>query len=118
MRAGVSLAELAESTIPDSRRRLFADTYMITALNPKSIIFFVAFLPQFVNPHGNVTQQLWLLAGTFVAMAAINATGYTVFAATARRILTSPLARRCLHLTGGSLLSAAGIWALLARRPV
>jgi threonine/homoserine/homoserine lactone efflux protein len=51
-------------------------------------------------------------------MAAINATVYTVFASSARRILTSPYARRCLHLTGGSLLSAAGLWALLARRPV
>jgi threonine/homoserine/homoserine lactone efflux protein len=118
MRAGGSLTEMAESPLPDSRRRLFADTFMVTALNPKSIIFFVAFLPQFVNPKENVTRQLWLLACTFVMMAAINATVYTVFASSARRILTSPYARRCLHLTGGSLLSAAGLWALLARRPV
>jgi threonine/homoserine/homoserine lactone efflux protein len=118
MRTSVSLPEGAESTLPDSRRRLFADTYMVTALNPKSIIFFVAFLPQFVDPHGHVTRQLWLLAVSFVAMAAINAAVYTVFAASARKALTSRYALRGLHLAGGSLLSAAGLWALLARRPV
>ena len=118
MRAGVSFPERMESTLPDSRRRLFADTYMVTALNPKSIIFFIAFLPQFVNPHGHVTRQLWLLAVTFVAMAAINATAYTVFAASARQALTSRYALRGLYFAGGSLLSVAGLWALLARRPV
>jgi threonine/homoserine/homoserine lactone efflux protein len=118
LHAGLSVSEMAESTIPDSHRRLFADTYLVTALNPKSIIFFIAFLPQFVSSQENVTRQLWLLAGTFVAMAAINATIYTVFAAAARKVLTSPFARRWLHFTGGSLLSAAGLWALLARRPV
>ena len=118
MRAGVSLPERAEATFPDSCRRLFADTYMVTALNPKSIIFFIAFLPQFVDPHGHVTRQLWLLSATFVVMAAINATVYTVFAASARQALTSRYALRGLHLAGGSLLSAAGLWALLVRRPV
>jgi threonine/homoserine/homoserine lactone efflux protein len=117
LRAGCALSEMVESAVPDSRRRLFADTYLVTALNPKSIIFFIAFLPQFVNQHGNVAWQLWLLACTFVTMAAINAMIYTLFASSARRILTSPYARRYLHLAGGSLLSAAGLWALLARRP-
>jgi threonine/homoserine/homoserine lactone efflux protein len=117
VRTGVSLTELAESTTPDSRWHLFVNTYLVTALNPKGILFFVAFLPQFVSPNGSVTRQMWLLAGTFVTMATINATMYTVFAASARRILTSARARRYLHITGGALLSAAGLWALLARRP-
>jgi threonine/homoserine/homoserine lactone efflux protein len=50
-------------------------------------------------------------------MATINATLYAVFAASARRMLASPGAQRAFHLAGGSLLAAAGIWALLARRP-
>jgi threonine/homoserine/homoserine lactone efflux protein len=118
MRAGVSSAEMAESAVPDSQRRLFANTYIVTALNPKSIAFFIAFLPQFVNPHGHVTRQLWLLAGTFVTMAAINAMIYTVFAASAYRALSSPKTRQFLNITGGSMLSAAGLWALLVRRPM
>ena len=113
--AGAARA-LAAPAPPDSRWRLFANTYVVTALNPKGMIFFVAFLPQFINPHADVPGQLWLLSATFVALATINATLYAVFAATARRLLTSPRAQRRFNLTGGTLLCAAGVWALLARR--
>jgi threonine/homoserine/homoserine lactone efflux protein len=58
-----------------------------------------------------------MLATTFVLMAAINATLYAVFADAARRLLSSVRAQRRFNLVGGSLLSAAGIWALLAKRP-
>lgn len=118
LRAGISSAELATPVAPGSRWRLFANTYLVTALNPKGIVFFVAFLPQFINPQAAVTQQLWVLAVTFVAMATLNATLYAVFAASARRLLSSPRAQRSFNLAGGSLLSMAGVWALLARRPV
>ena len=117
LRAGVSSAELAVPAAPGSRWRLFANTWLVTALNPKGIVFFVAFLPQFIRPGGDVSRQLWILALTFVAMATLNATLYAVFAAAARRLLSSPRAQRRFHLAGGSLLSAAGVWALLARRP-
>jgi len=117
LRAGISPAVLAAPAAPGSRWKLFLNTYLVTALNPKGIIFFVAFLPQFLDPRAGVTQQLWVLALTFVAMAALNATLYAVFAGEARRMLASPRAQRRFNLGGGSLLSAAGIWALLARRP-
>lgn len=116
MRAGLSSAALAVPAAPGSRWRLFANTYVVTALNPKGIVFFVAFLPQFINPHAAVAQQLWVLAVTFVVMATANATLYAVFAASARRLLSSATAQRRFHLAGGSLLSMAGVWALLARR--
>ena len=102
---------------PASRWRLFANTWLVTALNPKGMIFFVAFLPQFIDARGDVTSQLWLLSATFVTLATINATLYAVFAATARRVLTSPVAQRRFHIVGGSLLTGAGIWALFARGP-
>lgn len=89
----------------------------MTAFNPKGIVFFVAFLPQFISPTANAAQQLWLLAATFVVLATLNATFYALFAAHARRILSSATAQRRFNLVGGSLLSAAGVWALLARRP-
>ena len=116
LRAGISSTELARPAAPSSRWRLFANTYLVTALNPKGIVFFVAFLPQFINPVAPVTQQLWVLATTFVVMATLNATLYAVFAASARRLLSSPRAQRRFNLVGGSLLSTAGVWALLARR--
>ena len=77
----------------------------------------MAFLPQFINPGASVTRQLWVLAVTFVVMATINASLYALFAASARRLLASPRTQRRFNLSGGALLSAAGVWALLAKRP-
>ena len=118
LRAGISPQQAAAPAAPASRWRLFTNTYLVTALNPKGIVFFVAFLPQFINPAAPVTRQLWVLAATFVALATANATLYAVFAASARKVLGSPRAQRGFNLAGGSLLSAAGVWALLAKRPV
>jgi len=117
LRAGVSSSELVVPSAPRTRWRLFANTYLVTALNPKGIVFFVAFLPQFISPDLGVTQQLWILAVTFVALATLNATLYAVFAGAARRLLTSPAAQRRFNLTGGTLLCVAGVWALMAKRP-
>ena len=116
LRAGVSRAELVAAPVPTSRWRLFANTYLVTALNPKGIIFFVAFMPQFLASEGDVIRQLWILSVTFVVMAALNATLYALFAASARKLLESPQAQRRFNFIGGSLLSGAGVWALLARR--
>lgn len=116
LKAGVTSTNIAMPTPPASPWKLFANTYLVTALNPKGIIFFVAFLPQFINHTGKVTGQLWLLATTFVVLATINATLYALFAASARRLLSSPRAQRRFNIAGGSLLSAAGIWSLLAKR--
>jgi threonine/homoserine/homoserine lactone efflux protein len=115
--AGISPAELAAPAAPGSRWKLFAHTWLVTALNPKGIVFFVAFLPQFITPGAGLTQQLWVLAVTFVLLATLNATLYAVFAGSARRLLASPRAQRRFNIAGGSLLTAAGVWALLARRP-
>jgi threonine/homoserine/homoserine lactone efflux protein len=64
-----------------------------------------------------VSPQLWTLAVTFVVMASLNAGLYAAFAGSAQKVLSSPRAQRRFNLAGGSLLSAAGIWALLAKRP-
>lgn len=117
LRAGVVSGEATMPVAPESRWRLFANTWVVTALNPKGMVFFVAFLPQFVAGEGNVAAQLWLLAATFVVLATINASLYAWFAASARTLLASPRARRRFNIAGGLLLSAAGVWALLARLP-
>ena len=119
VRAGIaSAAAAAPLAASASRWRLFANTYVVTALNPKGIVFFVAFLPQFISARADVTTQLWILAITFVVMATINATLYALFAVSATKLLSSPRAQRRFRFAGGSLLSAAGVWALLARRAV
>ncbi len=117
LRAGVSSSSMQEPAAPVSAWRLFVNTYMVTALNPKGIIFFVALLPQFLNPAAAATQQLWILGMTFVALATLNATLYALFATSAQKLLATPRAQRRFQLAGGSLLSAAGVWTLLAKRP-
>lgn len=116
LRATEGPIQVNSSGAPGSRVQLFANTWLVTALNPKGIIFFVAFLPQFINPSINVTSQLWVLSITFVVLATINATMYAFFAASARRLLSSPKAQRRFNLGGGSLLCIAGGWALTARQ--
>ncbi|MEO1400660.1 MAG: LysE family translocator [Cyanobacteria bacterium J06635_1] len=115
LRAGVSPPRLAAPMVVSSRR-LFINTYLVSALNPKGIMFYVAFLPQFTNPSGNIAFQLWLLATTFILLAVLNVALYSMFATSARRLLSTHRAQRGFNLAGGSLLSVAGVYALLARR--
>ena len=118
LRAGASPAQMSALQAPDSRWRLFVNTYLVTALNPKGIVFFVAFLPQFIRPQAPVAPQMLTLACTFVAQAILNATLYSLFAGSARKLLASPGAQRKFNYASGSLLSVAGIWVLLTKRPV
>ena len=68
LRAGVSPATLPAAKPVGSRWKLFANTYLVTALNPKGMIFFVAFLPQFIDPARSLLLQFAVMAGTFAAI--------------------------------------------------
>ena len=114
--AGISPPNIHQADNAVSAWTLFLNTYLVTALNPKGIIFFIAFLPQFIDTSMNVTAQLWVLSFTFVALATLNAALYAVFAGKARQLLASEKVQRWFNITGGSLLSLAGIWALSARQ--
>jgi len=114
--AGVRLAPVTEAPAPESRRRLFAKMYGITAMNPKGIVFYVVFVPQFIDVHSSLPAQVLVLALTFVALATANAAFYAVAAARAARLLASPAGQRGFSLVGGSLLCGAGLWTLVSRR--
>jgi len=114
--AGATSMEAETAGALDSRWKLFANTWLVTSLNPKGIIFFVAFLPQFINSSSPVGPQLWVLSITFVSLATLNAALYAIFATGARRLLSSPKAQRRFNIGGGSLLAIAGGWALTARQ--
>lgn len=117
-RSGVAGVELERVATQFKPGKLFKDSYIVTALNPKSILFFVAFLPQFIDHRGDVGTQMWILATTFVVLAAVNAGLYGVFASSVRRVVTSQRSRKVFNRSGGGLLMAAGVWALFARRAV
>ena len=115
--ASVRTPEFSEPPAPEPAWKLFAHTYAVTALNPKGIVFFVVFVPQFIDARADVAVQLATVALTFVTLATVNAALYSVFASRARGWLASKGAQRGFNLVGGSLLSAAGVWALVSRRP-
>ncbi|HEY2133186.1 MAG TPA: LysE family translocator [Acetobacteraceae bacterium] len=89
--------------------RMFCHAYAVTALNPKSIIFFVAFVPQFLDATRLFLPQVVTLEATFVVLATLNATLFALLAAAARQKLREPRVQRAVNRTGGSLLIAAGL---------
>lgn len=99
-----------------SGRSMLARAYVVTALNPKSIVFFVAFLPQFVDPAASVWPQLVLMAASFVILAVANAVLYACAADRLARLLARPGRGRLLGRVGGGVLMGAGLMTALWRR--
>jgi threonine/homoserine/homoserine lactone efflux protein len=92
-----------------SSRRILAHAWLVTALNPKSITFFVAFVPQFIDQHAAFWPQVMVLEATFVTLAFLNAAGYALAASRTRSIFSSARAVGVFNRIGGSLLIGAGI---------
>jgi len=107
-RAPVSTAEAAEET-QTRPGRIFLHLYAVTALNPKSIVFFVAFLPQFLDATAPLLPQILIMEATFLVLATINALLYALMATVARRTIRKPSAQRAVNRVGGSLLIGAGV---------
>ena len=92
-----------------SGRRPWAAAWLVTALNPKSITFFVAFLPAFLDPHADFLTQMLVFEATFLVLAFANAFTYAVVASRARGFVSNPRAIRVINKTGGGLLIGAGV---------
>ena len=89
-------------------REIFSSAYITTALNPKSIVFFLAFIPQFIEPELPFTTQAVILGATFFVLAIISVLGYAALAIYAGQQLHLPLIQRWTHRIGGGLLIGAG----------
>lgn len=113
-RAGGSL-DAKPRTDAASAAKMMAHAWIVTALNPKSITFFVAFLPQFIDRSGDFWTQMLIFEVTFLTLAFANAFGYALVAARARSVVASPRAIRIFNRTGGTLLVGAGLAAAATR---
>ena len=89
-------------------REIFSSAYITTALNPKSIVFFLAFIPQFIEPELPFTTQVVILGATFFVLAIISVLGYAALAIYAGQQLHLSLIQRWTHRIGGGLLIGAG----------
>ena len=99
-------------------RRAGLQAFIVTATNPKGMAFFVAFVPQFLDPARPFLPQAAVLVATFVVLGATNALSYALLAGRLSGAIARPGPRRLLNRAGGSLLIGAGLaTALLGRRP-
>lgn len=100
----VSVPKAADVTA----RGVFTHTAAVTALNPKSIGFFIAFVPQFIVPEAAFAPQAGVLVVTFVGLAVINALAYALAADRLRRWIGRPGVLEWLTRAGGASLIAMG----------
>jgi len=107
-----------EARPPSPRRRLFRDGVVVNVLNPKTALFFLAFLPQFVDPdRGAVAAQVAILGCIFVAVAVVSDSAYALAAAAlAGRLRRSERARRIRRLFTGGVFVVLGVTAATAKR--
>ena len=102
----------AAAVAPKSARRAFTESIVVELLNPKVAIFFMAFLPQFVDPAAGLPVWLqFLILGTIVNLTFSSADLATVFAAsTVLRLLSggSGIGRRLFRYGGGTALIGLG----------
>jgi threonine/homoserine/homoserine lactone efflux protein len=101
---------------PISARRMTLHTTIVTALNPKGIAFFIAFLPLFLNPAAPAVPQLLVLGTTFVVLGIVNAALYALFAAHMRSRITRPSTLKWANRAGGTMLLGAGLMTATLRR--
>jgi threonine/homoserine/homoserine lactone efflux protein len=104
---------------PQSLRRIFSQGVMVAALNPKTALFFVAFLPQFVDPsQGLIAGQMLVLGCMFVLLALISDSMYALVAGTAAQWFKgSSSAVRAERYVVGSVYIGLGVTAALADAP-
>ena len=103
-----------ERTAP-SKRSVFWNCFLVTALNPKDILFFVAFVPQFIVPGEPVLAQFVLLEATFLTMVAVNIAIWSLSAGHLGSRFATPLRMKLLNRIGGSFLIGAGFVSTAAR---
>ena len=89
--------------------RMLGHAWLVTALNPKSLTFFVAFLPQFIDRTADFWGQMLIFEATFIVLAFANAVGYGLVASRALRLFGSARALSACNRLGGTLLIGAGI---------
>lgn len=115
-RSEIRIGEEQAAIRPRAALPIAGNAFVVTALNPKGILFFIAFLPQFVNPAAPIAPQLLLLGGTFLVLAIVNAALYALLAGSVRGAVQRPGVMKAVQCLGGSVLIGAGIMTATLRR--
>ncbi len=106
------LDELGHTQAP--RGGFFLQGFLVMLSNPKVLIFFGAFIPQFVDPKGDYVAQVILLGVTAMATAAVTDAGYAILTGRARALLTDARVK-LISKVSGVFLIGGGVWLALTR---
>ena len=91
--------------------------FVVAITNPKTIAFFTAFLPQFIDPTLSVSRQLWVMCTVAVIVAGLCDAAWAIAAGYGRSFLMKPRQKTWLGRISGMVLIGGGIWLSLQRRP-
>ena len=89
--------------------------FFTAVLNPKAIIFYVAFLSQFFDPNANIHLQFAIVVTTSTVIVGVVLDGYALIAAQARKTFQSAKARRRFGYSGGGFLIGASLFMAATR---
>lgn len=113
-------ADVAEHDDAGAKPRNFFELarqeFLLAAGNPKAILIFTAFLPQFVEPNGNVGQQFLILGVLFLLLEWVAIAGYAYAGSFLNQWFSRPVMRRLFNRGCASLLASAGVGLLLAKK--
>src|SRR3954465_1681875 len=99
---------------PKPRGGFLLQGFLVLMSNPKALLWFGAFIPQFVDPHDNYVAQITLLGLTAMVVAVVSDGGYAVLTGRAGALLSRKRVRLVSRLSGGFLIGG-GIWLALSR---
>jgi homoserine/homoserine lactone efflux protein len=100
----------------ETGRRRFVRGVLVALSNPKTIVFFTAFLPQFIDPHLPAGPQLAAMCVASVLIAAAFDCAWAVAAGMGRAWFMKPSRVKLLGRLSGTVLIGGGLWLSLARR--
>lgn len=106
--------EPAKGARPERRTSFFVQGLIVALSNPKTLLFFGAFFPQFIDPAGHHGLQILVMGTTAMAFAAASDSAYAILSARATRSLTAGRLRLASRLGGGFLIGG-GLWLALSR---
>ncbi len=99
---------------PPPRGGFFLQGFLVLLSNPKVLVFFGAFIPQFMDMSKDHISQVALLGVTFMITGAVTDTIYAVLAGRARLLFSARRSRLLSRISGGLMISG-GIWLALTR---
>ncbi len=114
--AGSAKAIQIEDAPQLSAGAVFRNAAVVTALNPKGIVFFIAFVPQFIRTDAALAPQFAILIATFVSLATINVLVYALLADRLRATIRRPSVLAWMTRIGGGVLIAMGVLTATLRK--